>query len=94
MKATLHFKTGDFEFIETEVEGEPEAVIETYRTFHKLYNGGEGLPTKEYNAFIERQLMEQPNQMEEYIQMSDEQKGTVQTIKRALLRLKSREEHE
>ena len=42
MKAKLHIKTGDYEFVELDVEGEPEEIKGIYDNFYSLFADGFG----------------------------------------------------
>ena len=91
MKFSGQISTGQFEYLAFEVEGTPEAAVEAYRALQVAFKGGEGLPEKEFNAFLDRQLMGETNHVEEYQLMSAEQQKVVQTIKRSLKRIEARQ---
>lgn len=53
-KYLIHVKTGDFEFIETEVEGGVEdALMEHKRLTTAILEPNTGLPTKEWNQALD-----------------------------------------
>ena len=92
MKATLHFPTEQFGFAEVEIEVDsPIEALQKYTETTRANNTGAGLPDKDYNSFVDRMLLGESNELEQYTQMSDEQKTTIQVIKRALKRLKTKE---
>lgn len=73
-------------------EGTPEEALEEANRLYNLQNRVKtGLEAKKYDFFIERQLLGESNVLEDYNEMSSEQQQTVQIIKRALKRIKSRE---
>ncbi len=88
-KATLHFPVEQYGFAEVELEvSSPEEAIAAYKAATKQ---NEGLEKKSYDGFIDRYLMGEQNHVEDYEKMNDEQKMIVQTIKRSLKRIKSRQ---
>lgn len=92
MKARLHFPTEQYGFSEVDVEVEsPLHSLNVYDETKRLYQNT-GLPDKEYNGFIERQLTSEANHIEDYEKMSPDQQRTVQVIKRALKRLEAKED--
>ena len=92
MKTEIRIPTTQYGYITLEFEGTAEEAIAEHNRVLSLYAGGAGLPDKEYNAFIDRQLMGEPNEMEVYASMSLEQQSHVQIIKRALNRIKYKQE--
>lgn len=90
MKYTGHVAIGQYEFIE--VEGESlEEVSEACRAIKREWGGADGLPDKEFNAFLDRQLTGEDNHIEEYEKCSDMQKVIIQAIKRALKRIEAKQ---
>jgi hypothetical protein len=90
MKATLHFPTEQYGYAEVEVEvNRIEDALSAYRAVVKPQTG---LEKKEFDAFIDRYLLGDKNHVEDYEKMNEEQKMIVQTIKRSLARIKSREQ--
>lgn len=85
-KASLHLPTEQYGFIAVEVEDTPTGIVEAYRGFQRLTQSAAGLPEKDFNAFIDRQLSGEPNHIEDYEKTSDTQKIIIQTLKRALKR--------
>lgn len=91
-RATLRIPTAEqYAYIEITVEDTPESILDAYRDFTRKVKGSEGLQEKDFSKFIDQYLLGQSNHVEEYQKMSDEQKRTVQIIKRSLARLKSRD---
>ena len=82
MKATLHIPTEQYGFVEVEVEA--DSVEEAVSLYPK---NGEGLSDKEFNAFIDNQLIGSDNHIEQYEKASADQKAIIQVIKRALKRI-------
>jgi len=95
MKYHLRVPTNEqYAYIEAEMEGDSEQAIDEYYKLTRALKPKEGLPDKDYNAFIDNQLLGESNQLETYTQMSDQQKNAVQIIKRALARIKARQTQE
>lgn len=95
MKTTLRLPTKDqYAYIELELEDMtvPQAV-EAYESAMALLKPQEGITDKDFNAFLDRQIMGEANHVEEYNRMSDEQKKIVQTIKRTLKRIEARQDN-
>lgn len=91
-KASIRVPTTEpYAYLEIEAEGSPEAILEAYERFNSLVKRGKGLEAKEYDKFIERQLLGETNVLEQYNAMSEDQQRTVQIIKRALKRIGTRE---
>lgn len=93
-EATLRIPTEQYAFIEIKVHDTPEGIQEAMRAFKRLATVQSGIDAKEYDKFIERQLLGETNVLEQYNAMSEDQQRTVQIIKRALLRIKRRETKE
>lgn len=89
-KVTLHIPTETYGFVAVEMEGTPEEVMITYREYADAFKPKEGLGDKEYNAFINKMLLNETNHVEEYNQMNEKQKYAVQVIKRGLKRLEAK----
>lgn len=95
MKIKLHIPTEQYGFVEIEPEtDDPHAVAGIYQQFSGAFKVNEGIPDKEFDAFIQRQLLGQSNHVEEYQAMSPEQKKYVQINKRALNRIRAKDESE
>lgn len=93
-KARLRVPTAEqYSYIEIDVEGTPEAIIEAHRRFTGLVQGGFGLPEKEMNTFVDTMIMGQSVKggVELYEQMNHMQKYAVQVLKRALKRHTTKE---
>ena len=93
MKATLRLPTQDqyaFIEVETEVMSKEEA-IESYHEAMRLLKPKEGISDRDFNAFLDRQLLGESNHVEEYQLMSQEQKNVVQAVKRALKRIEAKQ---
>lgn len=93
-KSTIRLATAQYEFIEVVVEGSPEDILEAHNAFKRILGPSEGLPDKEFDAFIQRQLSGETNHVEEYNRMSDVQKHYVQVNKRALKRITASQERD
>jgi hypothetical protein len=93
MKAELHLPTEQYGFVSVEVEvNEPHEAVALYNeTKRKLENPG--VPEKELNYVIDKMLLGESVEggLEIYEKMNEQQKSTVQCLKRALRRLKAKE---
>lgn len=87
MKAKLHIPTEQYGFVEVEIDSTGEEAVDLYTKLSAYSKGGEGLEEKQFNAFIDTQLIGGSNHIEEYNQMTPSQQNIVQTIKRALKRI-------
>lgn len=92
MKYTIHLPTEQYGFVEAEFDGELEAVEPFYRELADQFKPKptNSLPTKEFNGFLDRQLLGEGNHIDEYEKMSPQQKQVVQEVKKALARIKSK----
>lgn len=94
MKTLIHHirvPAEQFAYLETDFEGSAEEAVELYRHITALVKGGEGLPEKEFDLFIENQVSGKTNHLETYQKMSPEQQKFVQINKRAIKRAVSKE---
>jgi len=93
MKATLHIPTEQYGFAEVEIEvNSVTEAVEAYRSAQRAALPQNGLEKKAFDAFLDRYLLGDKNHVEDYERMNDEQKMIVQTIKRSLARIRSRED--
>ena len=90
MKATLHIPTVEFGFIEIEVEGTEEEIINKYSELFLQCKGGFGLERKEFNAALDRYLTDGTGEVEIYMKMDKEQQRVFQEIKKSLKKLKKK----
>jgi hypothetical protein len=88
--ANFRFPTTQFAYIELQAYGTQTELLEQYRAFESLLKGGEGIPDKEFDLFVERQLSGKTNLRETYYRMSPEQQRMVQINKRAIKRINAR----
>lgn len=98
MKITHHIPTEQYGFTEVETESLDEmsqddiaCILGQYRALAGAVKEAGGLPEPEYQKFLDKYLLGEGGETEVYNQMSDTQKNIIQTIKRALARIKSRE---
>lgn len=93
MKATLRLPTKDqyaYIELETEVMSADDAVV-AYNDAMRLLKPSEGLPAKEFNAFLDKYLTENTGDLETYNRMNQQQKDVIQEIKKSFKRLKTKE---
>lgn len=83
MKHTFHIATGQYEFLEQEFEGTTEEAVEAYKELQGAWKGGEGLPQKEWNEWLDSYLAGKPGSIDDWNQMSDFQKQVVNEIKKS-----------
>ncbi len=94
-RATIRIPTAEpYAYLEITVEDTSEGILEAYRGFTELVRVKGGIPDKDFDRFIDSYLLGEKNHVEEYQKMSDDQKKTVQIIKRSLARLKARGHYE
>lgn len=100
MKITHHIATGQFEFVEVEYDTDggnvsaAEVIRSSEAEIRKAITAQAGLPTKEWNKFLERILLNEPNHIEDLEQCSDEQRKIINEVKKALARIEAREPKE
>lgn len=100
MKARLRITTGQYEYIESEVDHKEESIDrvimsyfhlkDAYERAQKKRLGGFGLETKEFNAALDRYLTDGTGETETYVAMSKEQQMVFQEIKKSMKRLKAK----
>jgi len=90
MKYKIHVPVEQFGFIEADVDGTAEEVCASYRELSKAYQGSSGLEPKLFNGVLDKYLVEEIMDSEEYVAMSPAQQDIIQTIKRAKARIKSK----
>jgi hypothetical protein len=91
MKVVSHIPTEQYGFVELHHDTtNAHEVAHEYKEFQDAFKSGQGIPVKDFDAFVERQLLGEHNELETYLQMSDEQKQIVQVNKRALKRISAK----
>lgn len=93
-KYEIHLPTEQYGFILKHYEGDDEGVVQEYRSLQTEWGAKteDGIPTKEFNAFVDSYLSGNLNGLNEtYQRMNAQQQDVVQIIKRSLARLKGRE---
>lgn len=96
MKITYHVPSEQYGFIELENEqieeltpATAQMAVEGYKRLSEAVKCGEGLPDKDFQAFVIRQLLGgEGNHIEEYNKMSEFQQKVVQENKKALQTIK------
>lgn len=96
MKTILHLPTGDFAFIEQEIEGTPQDAVEAFKALKEAYtnatHSGEGMTEKELDVWVENMFLGKGNNAEIYSKSTLSQQKELHRIKRALTRIKSRQQ--
>lgn len=94
MKYEIHYPTEQYGFILKVFEGTDAEAVSEYNSLKMAWVGGSGLAVKDFNSFIDRQLMGESNHIEDYNLMNREQQSVAQEIKKALKRIRVRESNE
>ena len=88
MKATLRIPTKEqFAYIEVEVEGTREEIINQYQDFTEGVHGGFGLERLEFNKILDNYLKSGTILSGEYEQLSSTQQNIIQEIKKSFARV-------
>lgn len=92
--ATIRIPCEQFAFIEIQTDATPTETIELYRHYTALYKGGIGITEREFQQYLDAFITkDSPITADEYAAMSREQQNVIQVIKRAIKRIRSREEN-
>lgn len=87
----LHIPTEQYGFVLVKVgDVDAETAAGVYRDYANAFKVNAGIPDKDFDAFIEKQLEGRPNNVEEYHRMSPTQQLLVQCNKRAQNRINYR----
>lgn len=89
MKFKAHVPVEQFGFIEAETDSVDE-VIGVYRDIQVMFSPGKGLPHKQWCVWLDGYLNGKPGSVDEWSQMDATQKATIQEIKKAFKRIKSK----
>lgn len=90
MKYTGHIKTGDYEFLQFELEGTAEDAVEHYRALQEAWKGGTGIPHKDWCRFLDVYLSTgtpPEDGMSLWQDMDERQKWMVNETKKCLKRI-------
>ena len=92
MKTTIRVPTDQYAFIEQEFDREltAEEAVAEYKKLQQTFIGGFGLETKDWNRALDLYLNKGEGNTEEYQQMSKEQQGVIQELKKAFKRLEAK----
>ncbi len=93
MKTTLRLPTNDqyaYIEIEAEVNSVDDAVV-AYNDAMRLIKPQDGLPSKDFDKFLDKYLSENTGELEIYNQMSKDQQDRIQMLKRSFARIKARQ---
>ncbi len=91
MKVTLHVPVEQYGFVAADVEtDDPNEIRAAYQRIADAFKTGAGVAQKEYNAFIDAMLLGEPNHIDIWEKLSDDQRDAAQVIKRALKRLEAK----
>lgn len=89
MKTTYRIPMNEqYAYIEIEGdEGSFEEAYAKYQSITKMVKGGAGLPDKEFDAFVQRQIMGEANHTDDLERLNIEQAKMMQILKRAIARI-------
>lgn len=90
--ATLRIPTDAYAYIEIQINGTKEEIVQAYHDFKNYYDSSisEGLSKKEFDSALDRYLSEGTLHSEEYAKMNNGQKALIQAIKRSTKRIARR----
>ena len=97
LKATLRIPTNEqYAYVEAQVEGTREEIVEEYKLLTNAVRGGFGLEDKLFNKCLDEYLNTgtMNGGSELYAQMSLDQQNVFQQIKKSFKRNKYKEQHE
>lgn len=89
MKFTLRLPTDIYAYIEQRIDVETaEEAVEKYKELVKAWNGdnGSGLPTKQWNEWLDGYLKGKAGSIDEWAEMDDFQKNCINEIKKSMKR--------
>lgn len=92
-KAELRIPTDQYAYINVDIEGEPDEIVQAYREFSDLVRPKLGLETKDFNRALDEYLTTNKfkNPEETYFKMNPEQQKIIQEIKKSVKRLEKTE---
>lgn len=86
-KAKLRIPTEQYAYVEVEVEGDPEDIVNAHDEFTRLLTPQTGLDSKEFNKALDRYLTKGEGETETYLRMNRDQKLVIQEIKKSFKRI-------
>lgn len=90
-KYTGQISTGQYEFLNFEIEGTAQDAVEAYKELQTAWKGGEGVSSKDFNAFLDTYISTgKPGELEVWENMTDQQKIIVNEVKKSFARIKSK----
>lgn len=92
-KSTIRIPTDPYAYVEVEVEGSKEEIIETYRDFKRTADSLGGLSEKEFNDFVDEYLCNGRvfDGADKFAAMNEFQQTHIQLLKRSLARIRRRQ---
>jgi len=90
MKFTIRIPTAQYAYIEAEFDGTAEEAFHEHDKMLKIYEGGDGLSTDEFNKALDTYLATGTGITEEYIRMNKQQQNIFQEIKKSINRQKNK----
>lgn len=86
----IRIPTTQYGYLEVDFEGTSDEAIDEHNRLLKVYAGGEGIESKEFDAWLDKYLVSQKGELEIYQKMSIEQQAVIQILKRSFARIKSK----
>lgn len=82
---TVRVPTDQYAYVEIEVEGTPEEIMDAYREMRRHYSegGGVGLPDKEWREALDLYLWDDKMEGTVFNRMSDIQQAVIQECKKS-----------
>lgn len=91
--AEIRIPTDQYAYINVQVEGEPDDIIQAYKEFSTLTKPQEGLPPKEWRTALDEYLNTNSfsNADDTYFKMNPQQQFVIQEIKKSVKRLTAKD---
>lgn len=88
-KAELRIPTDQYAYINVQVGGEPDDIMQAYKEFSALVKPQEGLPPKEWRQALDEYLNTNSfsNADDTYFKMNPQQQYVIQEIKKSVKRV-------
>ncbi len=93
MKANIRVPTIQYGYIEVEVEGDANEIIDQHQELLKAYTNinGDGLPEVEWRDTLDRYLTEQKMSSDVYEKMNNEERTIINEIKKSIKRIEAKQ---
>ena len=91
MKFTLHYPVESFGFAETEIEGSYADAYFAYKLLSEAFRPSAGLPRVEWNKIVDKLLLGDSMEAEQFERFDDYQKKCYHEIEKSMARLQAKE---